>query len=159
VFASVIHELCCTCSWITINEDPTDWLKGASPPNACILSSVRWMTPVHCMTYPALEDLTGGNCVQCVGDIHSKEGRMLVLTRLALSCQTVGSLLRVIHEQAKRHSWMIEANMAPLGLASIFLSPGKRPTKHKSCKWNLLTLKWGVTLLLLENWQSYIGNE
>jgi len=40
----------------------------------------------------------------------AKEGGILVLTGLAPSSQTVVSLFRVIHEQAKRSSWTTKAN-------------------------------------------------
>jgi hypothetical protein len=40
----------------------------------------------------------------------AKEGGILALTGLAPSGQTVVSLFRVIHEQAKRSSWMTKAN-------------------------------------------------
>jgi hypothetical protein len=40
----------------------------------------------------------------CEGAFHGKEGGVQVLAGLAPSSQTVGSLFRVIHEQAKHSS-------------------------------------------------------
>jgi hypothetical protein len=45
--------------------------------------------------------LSGGYAAQCAGDIQGKEGRIQVLAGLAPSSQTVGSNIRLIHEQAK----------------------------------------------------------
>jgi hypothetical protein len=42
-----------------------------------------------------------GYATQCGGTIQGKEGRIQVLAGLAPSSQTVGSDIRVIHEQAK----------------------------------------------------------
>jgi hypothetical protein len=39
MFASVIHELCFACSWITLILDPTVWLGGARLGNTFILPS------------------------------------------------------------------------------------------------------------------------
>jgi hypothetical protein len=58
-------------------------------------------TPVSCP--PSLE-------WRCTGAIHGKEGRIQVLAGLAPSSQTVGSLFRGIHEQAKRSLGTTEAN-------------------------------------------------
>ncbi len=54
LFASVVHELCSACSWITLLLDPTVWLDGASPTNTCILPSFPWMSPAHCTACPPL---------------------------------------------------------------------------------------------------------
>ncbi len=48
--------------------------------------------------------LSGGYAMRCAGVIQGKEGRIQVLAGLAPSSQTVGSNIRVIHEQAKRSS-------------------------------------------------------
>jgi hypothetical protein len=45
--------------------------------------------------------------------IHPNEGEMRMLAQLDRSCQTVGSLFGVIHEQAKGRSWMTEGNQTP----------------------------------------------
>ncbi len=41
----------------------------------------------------------GGYTAQCAGAIQGKEGKLQVLAGLAPSSQTVGSNIRVIHEQ------------------------------------------------------------
>ncbi len=48
--------------------------------------------------------LSGGYATQCVSTIQGKEGGIQVLDGLAPSNQTVGSNIRVIHEQAKDSS-------------------------------------------------------
>jgi len=45
--------------------------------------------------------LSDGYAVWCTGAIQGKDGRIQVFAGLAPSSQIVGSLFRVIHEQAK----------------------------------------------------------
>ncbi len=60
--------------------------------------------------------LSGGYSVQCASAIQGMEGGIQVLAGLVPSSQTVGSNIRVIHEQAKHSSLMTEANIAPATL-------------------------------------------
>jgi hypothetical protein len=48
--------------------------------------------------------LSDGYTVRCTGAIQGKEGGIQELAGLAPSSQTVGSNIRVIHEQAKLSS-------------------------------------------------------
>ncbi len=52
MFASVIHELCFACPWITLILDPTVWLDGARMVNTGILPTFTWMAPTHQVAYP-----------------------------------------------------------------------------------------------------------
>ncbi len=79
--------------------------------------------------------LSGGYAAHCAGAFQGKEGGIQVLAGLAPYSQTVRSLFRVIHEQAKLSSWTTEVNIifvtwqqSSLSLSlslslSIFLSP------------------------------------
>ncbi len=60
--------------------------------------------------------LCGGYAVRCAGAIQGKEGGIQMLAGLAPSSQTVGSNIRVIHEQAKCSSWKTEVNIVPATL-------------------------------------------
>jgi hypothetical protein len=51
IFASFIHQLWFACPWITLNENPTVWLNGASSANTFILPSFGWIMPTHHMAY------------------------------------------------------------------------------------------------------------
>ncbi len=55
--------------------------------------------------------LSGGYTAWCAGTIQGKESRIQLLAGVAPSSQTVGSLFRVVHEQAKHSSWTTEANI------------------------------------------------
>jgi hypothetical protein len=91
--------------------DPTVWLDGARPANTCILPSFPWMVPVNRTAYPLIKVLSPlnhllllGYTAWCTGAIQGMEGGIQVMAGLAPSSQTVGSNIRVIHEQAKRSS-------------------------------------------------------
>ncbi len=55
MFASVVHELHFTCSWIILNKDPTVWLDRARLANTCIPPSFSWMTPTQGAAHPPLK--------------------------------------------------------------------------------------------------------
>jgi len=55
--------------------------------------------------------LSGRYAGQCAGAIPGKEGGIEVLAGLAPSSQTVGSNIRVIHEQAKHSSLMTKVKV------------------------------------------------
>ncbi len=80
MFASVIHELCFTCSWTAPILDPIVWLDGARPANTYILLSFPWMAPAHHVwhTYhsKAPSPLKAAEWWVCctVGGCHSREG-------------------------------------------------------------------------------------
>ncbi len=121
VFPSVIHELHFACSWITLNKDPTVWLDGAKPANTCIPLPSPSMTTAQVHGIPTTQSCFPltllwllGYAMQCVGNIQEKKGRTQVLAGLAPSSQTVGSNIRVIHEQARCSSWMTEVNLSPV---------------------------------------------
>ncbi len=62
---------------------------------------------------------------------HSKkEGGIQVLANLAPSSQTVGSNIRVIHEQAKRSSKMTEVNIALATLEPSWVRWWKPPCRR-----------------------------
>jgi hypothetical protein len=56
---------------------------------------------------------SGGCAAWCTGKLPWKEGGIQVLAGLAPLSQTVGSLFRVIHEQAKGSTRATEVNIAP----------------------------------------------
>jgi hypothetical protein len=43
IFTSVVHELCFACLRITLNEDTTLGLDGASTANTCAPPSFQWI--------------------------------------------------------------------------------------------------------------------
>jgi len=109
-----------SCSWITLIFDPTVWLNGARSAYTCILPSFPWMAPMHNAVYLPIKVLSPlnwlfllGYATWCASAIQGKEGRIQVLAGLAPSSQTVGSNIRVLHEQAKRSSGMTEVKLAP----------------------------------------------
>jgi hypothetical protein len=123
-FASVVHELSFTWSWITIVLDPTVGLNGARPANTCIPPSSPWMATTHCAPRIVPTDqspfspqpaFAPGVCC-AVHRHHSREGPWD--TGVVRSSQTVGSIIRMIHEQAKHSSWMTEAKASPKHLAT-----------------------------------------
>jgi hypothetical protein len=52
LFASVVHEVRFTCSWITLLLDTIVWLDEARPASTYIPPSFPWMSPVHRAAYP-----------------------------------------------------------------------------------------------------------
>jgi hypothetical protein len=83
------------------------------------------MAPMDSVAYPPLKGAFPlnrlgllGCAARCAGAIQGKEGRIQVLVGL-----TVVSNIRVIHEQAKRSSWMIEANVALVVKATLQVAP------------------------------------
>ncbi len=70
--------------------------------------------------------LSGGCATWCASAIQGKEGRIQVLAGLAPSSQTVGSNIRVIHEQAKSSSRMTEVNVAPATSEVAFVTSSLR---------------------------------
>jgi hypothetical protein len=75
--------------------------------------------------------LSGGYAAWCVGTIQGNESGIQVLAGLAPSSQTVGSLFRVIHEQAKHSSWATEAKITFVTWQQSFLSLSLKPTSWK----------------------------
>jgi hypothetical protein len=63
-----------------------------------------------------------GYTAWCAGAIQGKDGGIQVLVGLASSSKTVGSNIRVIHEQAKHSSLMTEANIALATLQQSWVS-------------------------------------
>ncbi len=59
----------------------------------------------------------------CADAIQGKEGGIQVLVGLGTSSQAVRYNIRVIHEQAKRSSWMIEVNIAQVVEATLQVAP------------------------------------
>ncbi len=72
-FASVIHELCFACSWITLILDRTVWLDGARPANTCNPAFFPWMAPAHCTLYLGSQSLWGGKHLWVVGMAHGAQ--------------------------------------------------------------------------------------
>jgi len=72
-----------------------------SPANPCLSTTIGWIAAAHGVVYPPLKALRGGyaDAACCVVMIPLKVGEIQVLG-LALSIQRVGSLLKVICEQA-----------------------------------------------------------
>jgi len=68
--------------------------------------------------------LSNGFAMRCAGAIQGKEGGIQMLAGIAPSSQTVGSNIRVIHEQAKGSSWVTEADITSVTWqqSSLFLS-------------------------------------
>ncbi len=91
-------------TWKVASAQPT-----AFPP-ASLLGATWKVTSILPTPWPP-----GRYAARCTGTIQGKEGGIQVLAGLAPSSQTVGSNIRVIHEQAKRSSWMTEVNIAKLG--------------------------------------------
>jgi hypothetical protein len=77
--------------------------------------------------------IIGGYAAWCSGAIQGKEGRIQVLAGLAPSSKTVGSNKRVIYEQAKRSSWMTEANSTLTTEASLACQEPPKETPDRKC--------------------------
>jgi len=106
----IVHELCFTCSWLTLNQDPTIWVVGACPANTCILLfylliAARTICFTHYLNFPLPL-----SCYEL----------LQVLIGQDLRSPKIKTLFRVIHDLYFACSWMTEANLT-LGFLSLRL--------------------------------------